>query len=78
MNCSFTTCNTILAASVAESVGFYTTFEDFARPHVEAGRLVTVLDDWSEPFPGPFLYYPSRRQMPGPLRAFVDFARWRG
>ncbi|MCI3133967.1 LysR family transcriptional regulator [Phenylobacterium aquaticum] len=67
-----------LIRACCDGVGFYTTFEDFARPHLQAGRLVTVLDDWCEPFPGPFLYYPSRRHMPGPLRAFVDFARWRG
>ena len=44
---------------------------------VLAQQLVatTVMDDWSPPLPGPFLYYPSRRQMPGPLRAFVDFLK---
>jgi DNA-binding transcriptional LysR family regulator len=67
-----------LIRACCDGVGFYATFEEFARPHLQAGRLVTVLDDWCEPFPGPFLYYPSRRHMPGPLRAFVDFARWRG
>jgi hypothetical protein len=37
-----------------------------------------VLDDWCEPFPGPFLYYPSRRQPPPALAAFVAFvAQWR-
>jgi DNA-binding transcriptional LysR family regulator len=37
-----------------------------------------VLDDWCAPFPGPFLYYPSRRQPPPALAAFVAFAaEWR-
>ncbi|TWO72327.1 LysR family transcriptional regulator [Caenimonas sedimenti] len=36
--------------------------EDVIQPHVEAGRLVRVLDDWSPTFPGYHLYYPSRRQ----------------
>lgn len=62
----------------AEGAGFYLTFEDYARPHIEAGRLVEVLADWSQSFPGPLLYYPSRRHMPAALRAFIDFARWRG
>jgi DNA-binding transcriptional LysR family regulator len=37
--------------------------------------LELVLDDWSPPFPGPYLYYASRRHMPGPLRALVDFLK---
>lgn len=41
--------------------------EEFA-PHLEDGRLVRVLEDWCAPFPGYFLYYPSRRQ---PSRAFT-------
>lgn len=36
--------------------------EDIIQPHVEAGRLVRVLEDWSPTFPGYHLYYPSRRQ----------------
>jgi DNA-binding transcriptional LysR family regulator len=54
------------------------TFEGYAREGIESGALVSVLDDWCEPFPGPFLYYPSRRQSPPPLAAFVTFlAQWR-
>jgi DNA-binding transcriptional LysR family regulator len=37
--------------------------------------LVRLLEDWCGRFPGLYLFYPSRRQMPGPLRAFVDFMR---
>jgi DNA-binding transcriptional LysR family regulator len=36
--------------------------EDVIQPHVEAGRLVRVLEEWSPTFPGYRLYYPSRRQ----------------
>ncbi|PSJ61138.1 LysR family transcriptional regulator [Kumtagia ephedrae] len=60
-----------------DGVGFCATFEDYVREHIEAGRLVTVLDDWCPPFPGPYLYYPGRRHVPAPLRAFVDFVRRR-
>ena len=41
------------------------------------GRLVPLLGDWSGHATAPFLYYPSRRQMPGALRAFIDFMRAR-
>jgi DNA-binding transcriptional LysR family regulator len=39
------------------------------------GRLVSVLDDWTPPVTSFQLYYPSRRQIPAPLRALLDFVR---
>lgn len=61
-----------------DGLGFYRTFEGYVRAEVAAGALVAVLDDWSPPFSGPYLYYPSRRQPPPPLAAFVAFvAEWR-
>lgn len=55
--------------------GIVTLFEDWLRPHLDAGRLEPVLEDWWISFPGPFLYYPGRRLVPAPLRAFVDHVR---
>jgi DNA-binding transcriptional LysR family regulator len=61
-----------------DGVGFWPTFEGYVREAVAAGELVSVLEDWCAPFPGPFLYYPSRRQPPPALAAFVAFvAEWR-
>ena len=61
-----------------DGVGFWMSFEGHVREAVKAGRLVSVLEDWCEPFPGPFLYYPSRRQPPPALAAFVAFVgEWR-
>jgi len=67
----------LLMRATLDGIGFCHTFEDVARTHLAAGRLVEVLPEWSETFPGPFLYYPSRRTMPSPLRAFVDFVQAR-
>ncbi len=50
-------------------------FEDWLRPHLESGALEPVLESWWRPFTGPFLYYPGRRHLPAPLRAFVDFVQ---
>jgi DNA-binding transcriptional LysR family regulator len=46
-----------------------------AAPYVSDGRVVTLLDDWCPTLSGIYIYYPSRRQVPAPLEAFVAFAR---
>lgn len=56
-----------------DGVGYWATFEAYVQDLVAEGRLVQLLDDWTPSFPGPMLYYPSGRQAPGPLRAFIDF-----
>ena len=64
--------------AVKDGLGFWPTFEGYVRDEIKSGALVSVLDDWCAPFPGPFLYYPSRRQPPPALAAFVAFvAEWR-
>ena len=64
--------------AVHDGVGYWATFEGYVRYGVKSGALVSVLDDWCPPFDGPFLYYPSRRQPPPALAAFVSFvADWR-
>jgi DNA-binding transcriptional LysR family regulator len=63
-----------LEAALA-GVGFVATFEGFLEGALDDGRLIRLLDDWHAPFPGPYLYYPSRRHMPAGLRAFIDFFR---
>ena len=61
-----------------DGFGFWLTFEGYAREAIASGELVSVLDDWCAPFPGPFLYYPSRRQPPPALAAFIAFVgEWR-
>ncbi len=50
-------------------------FEDWLRPHFDSGALEPVLEPWWQRFSGPFLYYPGRRYLPAPLRAFIDFVK---
>ncbi len=40
-----------------------------------SGQLVQLLPEWTPAFPGFYVYYPSRKQMASPLRAFVDYLR---
>lgn len=56
-------------------VGIVALFEDWLRPHFDAGTLQPVLEPWWISFSGPFLYYPGRRLVPAPLRAFIDFVK---
>jgi DNA-binding transcriptional LysR family regulator len=52
--------------------------EDLAVPYIERGRLMRVLDEWSPPWPGYHLYYPSRRQSSAAFALVVDTLRHRG
>ncbi|MQV21424.1 LysR family transcriptional regulator [Sinorhizobium meliloti] len=51
--------------------------EDLVEGHIRSGELQAVLDDWSEPFTGYHLYYPSRRQMSPAMALIVDALRHR-
>ncbi|MEJ0027340.1 MAG: LysR family transcriptional regulator [Rhizomicrobium sp.] len=68
--------NLLVDAAVA-GVGVIQSFEEWLRPALDSGTLVPVLEPWWQEFSGPFLYYPGRRHLPAPLRAFVDFIKSR-
>jgi len=52
--------------------------EDHVQADVEAGKLTRVLDDWTPPFPGYHLYFPSRRQQSPAFALLVEALRYRG
>jgi DNA-binding transcriptional LysR family regulator len=52
--------------------------EDLAAPHVAAGKLVQVLEDWCAPFTGFHLYYPSRRQASPAFALLLNALRYKG
>lgn len=51
--------------------------EDLALPHIAAGRLSRVLEEWCPTYPGYHLYYPSRRQASSAFSILVDALRYR-
>lgn len=65
----------IMLDAAVNGSGLAFLFEDYALPALEDDRLIRVLEDWCPYYPGFFLYYPSRRQLPTALRAFVDFVK---
>ncbi|KQV85914.1 LysR family transcriptional regulator [Massilia sp. Root351] len=66
----------VVAAAVAGS-GIVYLFEEWLRPRMASGELEPLLEPWWPAFSGPFLYYPGRRLVPAPLRAFVDYIKQR-
>lgn len=67
----------ILKAALA-SFGLAFLPEEMVTPHIAAGRLVAMLEDWAPPFPGYHLYYPSRRQQSPAFALLVEALRYRG
>jgi DNA-binding transcriptional LysR family regulator len=65
-----------ISAAVA-GLGVVFLFEEWLRPSLDSGALAPVLKPWWHRFSGPFLYYPSRRYIPTPLRAFIDYIKTR-
>jgi DNA-binding transcriptional LysR family regulator len=59
--------------AAVDGVGMIFLPEEWVQPYVADSRLVTLLDDWAPRVPGFYLYYASSRQVPPPLRAFIDF-----
>jgi DNA-binding transcriptional LysR family regulator len=65
----------LLVDVAVAGTGIVCLFEDWLRPFFDRGDLEPVLEPWWPSFPGPFLYYPGRRLVPAPLRAFIDFIK---
>ncbi|WP_145637137.1 LysR family transcriptional regulator [Rhizobium sp. ERR 1071] len=71
------TCNEpeIMLSATLDGVGVGYLLEHEVAPYLENGKLVRLLADWTPPFPGFHLYYPSRRQMRPVLSAFLAMVR---
>ncbi len=65
----------LMVRATLDGVGLALAFEGHVEALIAEGRLVRVLEDWCPVFPGFYLYYPSRRQMPAGLRAFIEMVR---
>jgi DNA-binding transcriptional LysR family regulator len=48
---------------------------DSFRAYLERGELVSLLQGFGAPFPGFYLYYPSRRNMDPKLRALIEYVK---
>ena len=62
----------LVIQAVLDGVGIGTSMQQSISGLIADGRLVQVLRDWCPPFPGYFLYYPSRRNQPAALAALIE------
>lgn len=68
----------LMRAAAIDGAGLAYVFDQRVMDDIDAGRLISVLEDWCPPFDGFSIYYPTRRQMRPALRAFIDFFRYTG
>jgi DNA-binding transcriptional LysR family regulator len=68
-----TTDPALLVRLARAGVGLTMVYEGQVRDDLAGGELVPVLDEFSTPFAGYYLYYPQRRHASPALRAFVDY-----
>lgn len=67
----------VMLAAARDGAGVACAFEDAVRADFASGRLVPLLESWWPRFPGFYIYYPSRAQMPRKLRVFIEFLQAR-
>lgn len=65
----------LMVEAAASGVGIAYVLEAYARPFIDRGTLVTVLEDWCPYTSGLTLYFPNNRHVPVSLRAFIDMVR---
>jgi DNA-binding transcriptional LysR family regulator len=65
----------LVTRAALDGVGLAFLSEERVTHHLASGALVRVLENWCQPFPGFFLYYPSRRQQPAALSALIETLR---
>jgi DNA-binding transcriptional LysR family regulator len=68
----------LVLRAAADGVGVAYVVESHAEAHLKAGTLRPLLETYAAPFPGFFLYYPSRRLMPAALKLFAEFLGGQG
>ena len=62
----------LLIRAALDGVGIARVPANLIDSLIMSRRLIPLLEDWAPRSVGFFLYYPSRRQMPAALQAFID------
>ena len=65
----------LVISAAVDGVGLAYMSEEHGAEYLASGGLVKVLEDWCQPYPGFFMYYPNRRNQPGALAALIETLR---
>jgi DNA-binding transcriptional LysR family regulator len=65
----------VIQAALA-GIGIGIAYEEQVAGYLAQRRLVRVLEDWTPPIPGFFMYYPSRQHQPAALSVLVNALRF--
>ncbi|MBJ9303908.1 LysR family transcriptional regulator [Citrobacter koseri] len=71
---TFNTSEHVVDAALA-GLGIAFLLEEEFGTHLQEGKLIRVLEEWCRPFPGYYLYYPSRKQPSPAFSLVVDALR---
>ena len=67
----------LMIKAARSGLGLAYVFRDLVEADISSGALIPVLQDWSAPFPGYHLYYPSRRQQSPALALLIEALRYK-
>jgi DNA-binding transcriptional LysR family regulator len=68
----------LMARAALEGVGIALVLQNHVHRELADGSLISVLQDWTVPYVGNFLYYPSNRHISLALRAVIDTLKYKG
>jgi DNA-binding transcriptional LysR family regulator len=68
----------LIIKAARAGLGLAYVFRDTVEGELAEGSLVLVLTDWTPPFAGYHLYYPSRRQQSPAFAVLLEALRYRG
>lgn len=67
-----------MIAATLDGIGVSFMPDFYVADHLASGRLEPVLEDWSQPFDGLHLFYPSRRHASAAFKLLIEALRYRG
>ncbi|CAI8778733.1 Uncharacterized HTH-type transcriptional regulator YcaN [Pseudomonas sp. IT-P12] len=65
----------LIVDAALKGIGIICVNESSIAEHLDAGRLIRTLEDWTPAYPGLCVFHPANRHVPAGLRAFINLVR---